>query len=146
MEKIGASNYYFSFPAKRAVALSAMKDKAEAELETLAERTAGLKRKASALEATRCAPDRASKLAELKQVTAEIAAQDAQLAEQRENDPAELERLEASAVVCKQAANRWAENIDALGCWLKAKRGCSTRDANDMLKNMGCTAGMREEM
>jgi len=60
----------------------------------------------------------------------------------KENDPAEVARRVSEVEACKSAANRWTDNILELRSWLVKKRGMSSKEAKDALKQMGISVDL----
>lgn len=63
----------------------------------------------------------------------EEAQADRQLAQFAANDPEALERTRQRARLCKEAAERWTENVWTVKRYLTKKRGLAGRDVDRML-------------
>ena len=125
-EKIGGSNYFWSFPGKADRLAQIQHQSTLADIKTLesqlAEATAQL------ADAKRGREDdesggRAAKLARLATMAKERAALEKEYATLMENDPAVLADLEKELDLVTQAAHRWTDNIFNCQSYLVKKRG-----------------------
>ncbi|KAK9688267.1 Meiotic nuclear division protein 1 [Basidiobolus ranarum] len=111
-EKIGTSNYFWSFPS---TALQTRKRKIEdltEELDILVKRNKEAERKIEEASAGREDSDsRAEKLARLAEAESLKETNLKELQKFRDCDPALLETKAKAADIAKDAANRWTENI-----------------------------------
>jgi Leucine zipper with capping helix domain/Mnd1 HTH domain len=161
-EKIGGSNYFWSFPAKKDRQMQLQYEKTLEEIERL--KTAVDEANAALLDAKRGREDedeaasdakggdgtdggdesappakkqktlpRAEKLERLNSITKETAALEAELERLKENDPQALADLEKELDLVKQAANRWTDNIFNCKAYLVKKRGMDKKDACKLL-------------
>ena len=134
MDKIGATNWFGSFPSKEGNAvrarLKALVDKKvslEKEIVGLTEREEELLRDRPQTE------ERKAKLAEYDALKERKAELDAQLKEAKANDPEEVRRLQKECAEFKASAERWTDNTWAIISWLKKKYGMSAKDAMKQL-------------
>ena len=125
LEKIGAKNFYYAFPSTTYRALMNKSESLAKELEGDRERTERALAEVAALEAERedteerrAAEERLAALAE------EEAAIHAQLKIHADKDPAVVEELMDKVLTCKQAADRWTDNVWALKSFCVTK--CNT--------------------
>jgi len=138
-EKIGGSNFFWSFPGKKDRMMQLNHEKTLKEIESLKmkenEATAKL------ADAKRGREDdngeRPKKLAKLAELKAQKAKLEGELAILKENDPQALADLEKELKICKEAANRWTDNIFACKSYLTKKRGMSSKEA---LRIIGITS------
>jgi hypothetical protein len=72
-------------------------------------------------------------LQKLQQLRAENAAMEEELAKNRENDPAELKRVQQEVVSLKAGADRWTDNVWAIKSHLVKKRGMAGKEVDKML-------------
>eukprot|EP00639_Heterosigma_akashiwo_P018921 CAMPEP_0206392836 /NCGR_PEP_ID=MMETSP0294-20121207/20249_1 /ASSEMBLY_ACC=CAM_ASM_000327 /TAXON_ID=39354 /ORGANISM="Heterosigma akashiwo, Strain CCMP2393" /LENGTH=175 /DNA_ID=CAMNT_0053846097 /DNA_START=32 /DNA_END=556 /DNA_ORIENTATION=- len=112
-DKIGSANFFWSFPSKVLItkknAVQQLKDKIEDTKEKIASDKAKV---AELLGAGRHdTPQRRAQLQKLQDEKAREAALDQRLDTLKENDPRELARIETETEKCKEAANRWTDNI-----------------------------------
>ena len=56
-----------------------------------------------------------------------------ELAHNKANDPAELERIQKEVIMLKEGADRWTDNIWAVKSYLVKKRGMSGKEVDKML-------------
>lgn len=106
-EKIGTSNYFWSFPSQSSVIRSQKIQNLESDLESLKSKNNGLSEKISAESKLRSAPDRESKLERNAFLTEKLKKIQADLEEYKDRDPATLEKKKIEAKKAKDAANRW---------------------------------------
>lgn len=77
--------------------------------------------------------ERPKKLAKLAELQASRTKLEAELAVLKENDPQALADLEKELEMCKEAANRWTDNIFVCKSYLTKKRGMSNKEALKIL-------------
>lgn len=137
MDKIGATNWFWSFPSKEANAvrskLKTLVDRKTAvttEINNLREREEELLKERPETEA------RKTKLAQLDTLKRRKTELEDQLNAARASDPAVIRKLQASCAEAKASAERWTDNTWAVVDWLKKKYGMSSRDA---VKQLGIT-------
>ncbi|KAJ3402852.1 Meiotic nuclear division protein 1, partial [Chytridiales sp. JEL 0842] len=133
-EKIGTSNYFWSFPGE---ALVAKKRK----LEKLAEEVVTAKKRHLELDAAIAkektmrneTEERQQLLAKVLALEKEQKAMKAELLQFKECDPAVLEAKEKLAKIAKTAANRWTDNIFSLQSYCSRMYNLAAEDFNKML-------------
>jgi len=137
-DKIGSTGYYWSFPSKRVQNVSLQSSSLEEEIKS---ETAELAETHKKIKVVReCRVESAGRDAQLKQLLSlkqEIAALEGQVEVLKENDPEEVARQTATVDMCKMAANRWTDNLLELRSWLVKKKGMSSKEAVNTLKQMG---------
>lgn len=137
-DKIGSTGYYWSFPSKRVQNVSLQSSSLEEEIKS---ETAELSETHKKIKVVReCRVESAGRDAQLKQLLSlkqEIAALEGQVEVLKENDPEEVARQTAIVDMCKMAANRWTDNLLELRSWLVKKKGMSSKEAVNTLKQMG---------
>ncbi|KAL6764781.1 putative MND1 domain-containing protein [Haematococcus lacustris] len=120
VEKIGASNFYWSFPSDASVKVINELSKAESELEAVRKRkrevAASLEQEKKGRQDTAARAQQMAQLAQLKQQVAEA---QAELDKYKDNDPETVEAMRTGAVAARDAANRWLDNIHCLMSWSK---------------------------
>jgi len=129
-EKIGNSNYFWSFPAKkdRIMQLQHQQNLADVEqLKTASEEASA--RLADAKRGREDGNDRPAKLLRLTTALQERAALEAEYETLKENDPAALDLLEKELTMTTHAAKRWTDNILECKCYLKKKMAYNEKDA-----------------
>ncbi|KAI8052968.1 meiotic nuclear division protein 1 [Syncephalis plumigaleata] len=128
-EKIGTSNYYWSFPSESYRVR-------EQKLASLQEEEAQLTEKKAVLEAAieeanqrRVASDhREQLLAALAEAEARNKEYTDELQQFKDNDPDTIEAKRKAAEISKQAANRWTDNIFALQAYCSRKFNIEQRE------------------
>lgn len=135
-EKIGGSNYCWSFKSKKDCmaqkthqatldAIQELKPKVEEALAQLADAKRGREDDEE--------QGRAKKLQRLADLAKRKTALEAELEALKENDPAALADLEKELQLVTQAAHRWTDNIFECKSYLVKKRGIDKKQANKML-------------
>ena len=130
-EKIGGSNYFWSFPAKRdrlmqikhedtLTAIEGLKSKVEESKAKLADAKRGREDEDG---------ERAKKLARFTELTTERKKMEAELEALKENDPQALADLEKELKLVRDAAHRWTDNIFNAKAYLVKKRGMDRKEA-----------------
>lgn len=93
-DKIGAANFFWSFPSQAYQSLKVRVDDLEQKVEQSAQSVQNLKRKiAEARESRVECEERSNKLQRMNDLKQTIAAADTQLTNLKDNDPAETERI-----------------------------------------------------
>ncbi|GAX82781.1 hypothetical protein CEUSTIGMA_g10207.t1 [Chlamydomonas eustigma] len=137
-EKIGISNYYWSFPSEASV-------KMESDLKKLQEavRAAKLRKVelAAAVEVEKSGKEvsetRTLKVKQLEAIQTEINACDEELFKYKDNDPKRYEAMLKAVKVAKSAANRWTDNIDCLMSWAKKRFEGHAEEIKNLFKENG---------
>ena len=134
MDKIGSANFFWSFPSK------ALQDKKNAhEMLTLQlaksrEASIDLQRRIDEHRASRNAPGREGKIAQLTSLQTREKELDTTLEQGKANDPEEVNRVLKLADENMDHANRWTDNIWAMKKFLTKKKGMSGKEADKLLK------------
>jgi len=134
MDKIGAGNFFWSFPSKlfldstrQIETLKAFVPKMEASIEE----------KKLALEELRktrsLGPERLSKMARLEACGAREAEVERELASRKANDPEELKRIKAFAMRSKRAGERWTDNIYSIKQYMTKKKGMNSKEVDKFI-------------
>ena len=76
---------------------------------------------------------RAKKLKKLADLRAAKVAREAELEILKENDPMVVEELRKELRMCRDAANRWTDNLFACKSYLTKKRGLAKKEAEQMV-------------
>ena len=130
-EKIGGSNFFWSFPGKKDRKMQLEHEHTLQSIESLKQKVNEANAKLA--DAKRGREDdngeRPKKLARLAELKAEHQKLESELAILKENDPQALADLEKELKLCKEAANRWTDNIFACKSYLVKKRGMSSKEA-----------------
>lgn len=139
-EKIGGSNYCWSFKAKKDRIAQKTHESTLKQIEDLkpkveeaSAKLADAKRGREDDESEEGESSRAKKLLRLSELAKQKADMEKQLASLKENDPAALADLEKEYNLVKQAAHRWTDNIFECKSYLVKKRGIDKKEANRML-------------
>lgn len=134
-EKIGGSNYFWSFPGKKDRMMQLKHTKTLASIEDLKGKITEAQSQLS--DAKRGREDengeRAKKLARLTELEKSKKEAMEQLEKLKENDPKAMANLEKELQLCKEAANRWTDNIFACKSYLVKKRGMDKKEAMKIL-------------
>lgn len=134
-EKIGGSNYFWSFPGKKDRMMQLEHEQTLSKIEAL--KTKLTEASARLADAKRGREDedgeRAKKLARLSELQTLKKKSEEELERLKENDPQLLADLEKELRLCTEAANRWTDNLFACKSYLVKKRGLSKKDACKMV-------------
>ena len=133
--KIGGSNYFWSFPAKkdrlaqiqhqeRLERIEQLKVQMEESNAQLADAKRGREEQGG---------DRATKLQRLSDISQERTTAERELEKLRENDPQVLADLEKELRLVTEAANRWTDNIFNCKSYLVKKRGMDKKQVDRLL-------------
>ena len=137
-DKVGSSNYFWSFPSqaialKRAKLCAAERERDEAERRAAEQRAAHERLAAGREESER----RTELLGALRALRERKERAEAEIAAYAENDPDLLEALRRDARRALDGANRWTDNIFILKKYCTDKFGMP---GEDVLKNFGLPA------
>eukprot|EP00884_Botryococcus_braunii_P013236 jgi/Botrbrau1/21913/Bobra.0249s0040.2 len=139
-EKIGASNFFWSFPSEAAVKLQNEVQKLEMQIKEELQREATLQ---SQLEQSKAgkedSDERTQKLAELGRLEAAVQQLTAQIGLYADNDPKRLEAMRQGADIAKDAANRWLDNTYNLQSWCKKRFEGMDAQLDEFFKQNGLT-------
>ncbi|XP_055014743.1 meiotic nuclear division protein 1 homolog [Boleophthalmus pectinirostris] len=121
-ERVGTSNYYWSFPSK---ALNTRKHKLEELKRQISESKQRKETLQKAVEAAKVGREDTNKrsvlLKELEGLRGESTELQAELDKYRECDPEVVQEMKKSNVVAKEAVSRWTDNVFAIKSWTKKK-------------------------
>mmetsp|Transcript_4471 Transcript_4471/g.8585 ORF Transcript_4471/g.8585 Transcript_4471/m.8585 type:complete len:208 (-) Transcript_4471:263-886(-) len=134
-EKIGGSNYFWSFPGKKDRQLQISHEETLAEIERAKTRLADAQSRLADAKRGREDEDgeRAKKLARMVELEKEKKDLTTELEALKENDPQALADLEKELRLVKEAAHRWTDNIFTCKSYLTKKRGMSSSEASKLL-------------
>lgn len=135
-EKIGGSNYFWSFPSKQdhmmkmehkqtIEEIEHLKLRQEEQMVQLADAKRGREEDENGT--------RAKKLARLAEIDTLKAEATKELESLKENDPQFIANLEKEYKFISDAANRWTDNIFNCKAYLTKKRGMDKKEANRIL-------------
>ena len=144
--KIGGSNYFWSFKAKKDRMAQIQHEQTLKIIEELKPRVAEAKARlsdakrgreddngedeaAAEEKSERTTGTRAKKLARLTELGKQKASLEKELDKLKENDPAALADLEKELKLVTQAAHRWTDNIFECKSYLVKKRGLEKKNA-----------------
>ncbi|GBF93477.1 hypothetical protein Rsub_06610 [Raphidocelis subcapitata] len=121
-EKIGISNFFWSFPAEASTKISSDIQRTKEQLAAAQARRAEV---AAAVEAAKegkeDSDDRAALAAEAQRLQALLAEQDAELRQYQDSDPEAVAAMRTSTKVAQEAANRSLDNVYALLSWCRKR-------------------------
>ncbi|RSH77565.1 uncharacterized protein EHS24_003125 [Apiotrichum porosum] len=122
MEKIGTSNYYWSFPSTAGAKKQADLDRLTKEADTLLDKiTEARTTLASSQQGREDTPERRQLLATLADAETTRATLKTELAAYGAADPVKYQRKRQAAAVAKKAAQRWHDNVDAVMSFIKSQ-------------------------
>lgn len=135
-DKIGGSNYFWSFPAKKDRQLQLQHEATLQEIEILKQKVATASSQLSDAKRGRednSEGERVTKLTRLAVLTKDFAVYEQELEGLKENDPQALADLQKELDLVKNAANRWTDNIFNCKTYLVKKRGMDKKEATKIL-------------
>ncbi|MEW5297095.1 MAG: hypothetical protein WDW36_000325 [Sanguina aurantia] len=140
VEKIGISNYYWSFPSEASV-------KVETDLLRLRQDVAAAEKRRAELESAvldskagrEDMEARAAKLAELRELQRRVSSCQAEAAQYKDNDPETVRDMQRGADLAKTGANRWLDNSWTLQSWCKKRFQGHEVELDGMFKENGLT-------
>ncbi|CAM9410827.1 unnamed protein product [Sphacelaria rigidula] len=138
MDKIGSSNFFWSFPSKVVVTRQNIVDSLTRDIAKHEESVVSNKRKVEELSAERAdTEERRDKLRRLQENRARLQALEREYDTLKENDPAELEKAASLTEVCKEGVNRWTDNTWQVKSWMVKTKGMSGSDVDRYLQIKG---------
>ena len=133
-DKIGSSNWFWSFPSKQASALRRRVEELEKTIDEARERKTRLEAEEASLLSERLdSEDRKLKMIRLKELRVEKERLSAELEEKKKNDPRATLKLVEKVEAAKAGAIRWTDNTYALSDFLKKTYGMTTKEVNAQL-------------
>ncbi|CAL8467589.1 g7127 [Coccomyxa elongata] len=139
-DRIGASNFFWSFPSEAAVKLKNDVQQKTQQLTSQEKEMTSLEQKIQ--ESRRGKEDseaRVKSLAEMQQLEIELRVVQDQLAQYAESDPQKVEAMKNGVDVAKGAANRWLDNTWALQTWCKKRFEGMESSLDSFFKENGLT-------
>ena len=139
-DKIGGSNYFWSFPAKKDRQTQLLHEQTLQSIESLRSQIAEAQAKLADAKRGREddeSGDRAKKMARRSELIAERNEAEKELEKLKENDPRAIADLEEELKLVREAANRWTDNIFSCKDYLVKKRGMPKAE---VYKILGITA------
>ncbi|CAM9576432.1 unnamed protein product [Discosporangium mesarthrocarpum] len=135
MDKIGSSNFFWSFPSKMMVARRNLVNSLKEEIKEVEDNIVIQKRKAEELEADRVdTAERRVKLQRLQDASQRMQELEKEFETLKENDPAILEKATELLQVCKDGVNRWTDNTWAIKSWMVKKKGMAGSNVDRFLQ------------
>lgn len=142
-ERIGASNFFWSFPSEAAVKIQSELTKQEGLLQQLKKQRHDLEEKTEAAQVGRENSDeRTQLLKERQELQSQLAAQQEQLAAYADNDPEKFEAMRNAAEIARDASNRWLDNLYALKSWAKKRFEGNEHAVDEFFQQCGMTDSM----
>ncbi|KAJ1662226.1 Meiotic nuclear division protein 1 [Coemansia sp. RSA 1813] len=130
-EKLGTSNFYWAFPSEAAVKRQNKTKELEAEITQLESKKADLESSIAQAHLGREQTDeRTALMEELAELEAKWGAQETELQQFKECDPALMAQKKEHAKAAQEAANRWTDNIFIMQSWTRDKFNMETENFN----------------
>lgn len=127
-DKIGAANFFWSFPSKRFQDQQVSKDNIEQHIIGTQLSLANIETATFSAKQTRNHPDRSTKLTQLRKWQEEDHSLTQKLTNLKFNDPEEINLVWAQAQVNQDACNRWTDNIWGVKAFFTKKKGLSGKE------------------
>jgi hypothetical protein len=133
-EKIGATNWFWSFPSKDAMQRRVKVRGLEEKMQGIENEIVDLEiRKKELLQDRQPTNERVAKLEQLKTLRVQKQELEGKLALAKENDPEMARKLKSEVAIAKAASERWTDNTWALMDWMKKTHGLSKHDCQRQL-------------
>jgi hypothetical protein len=134
-EKIGGSNFFWSFPGKKDRMMQLEHEEVIKKIEESKAKITEANAKLADAKRGREDEDgeRAKKLARLGELKKVKESMETELKSLKENDPQALADLEKEMKLVSEAANRWTDNIFSCKSYLTKKRGMASKEACKLL-------------
>jgi hypothetical protein len=129
-EKIGAANFYWSFPSKGYQDQINIKETLNLTLNNLETSVSDLQLLMKDAQSKRCGSDRESSLKRLHECLDIERQLDTTLDSLKYNDPEEIRRIDAQSKENQEGANRWTDNIWTLKGFLTRKKGMNSKEVS----------------
>ncbi|KAF9474231.1 meiotic nuclear division protein 1 [Pholiota conissans] len=133
-DKIGSSNFFWSFPSQHGVLVQAKLDKIKESGNTHRSQIVELEHAIEAARAERIESDmRTKKLKKLGELKKDLAALESELSAYGDSNPAKVEEVKRAAFLAKEAAYRWTDNYGVLLGHFTRQNGISPEDIRQFL-------------
>jgi len=135
-EKIGGSNFFWSFPGKKDRQMQIKHEQTIANIESIKKRIMEANVKLADAQRGREEGEnneRAQKLQKLDKLSKQKLNAEKELETLKQNDPQALADLYHELKLCKEAANRWTDNIFSCQDYLVKKRGMMKKEAQKFI-------------
>lgn len=129
-DKIGAANFFWSFPSKAYQDQVTLKNNYNVHLQAIQEAVESIDKEIIEATEHRQAEGRATKLRRLHELREEEKQADMRLEELKFNDPEEIKKILKQAEVNKAAADRWTDNIWTMKSYLMKKKGMPSKEVS----------------
>lgn len=137
-EKIGISNYFWSFESEATVKLETDKAKLQSRLQAADNEIQKLQESIKAVSVGREENEERIQLREhVGRLEACIDSYSSEIAQYNANDPERYAALKEATVVARDSANRWIDNIDSLRSWVKKRFQGNENQVDDFFLNEG---------
>jgi len=135
-DKVGSSNFFWSFPSQRGVEAKTRLEKIERETSELQQRLSETKGEIADERKQRpLSDDRGFAEQRLAVMTCDVAALQKEITAHGASDPAVVEAKRRAVLLAHEAALRWTDNYSALLGYLRGlDPGLNTRDIQQMLQ------------
>ncbi|KAL1748680.1 meiotic nuclear division protein 1, partial [Schizophyllum fasciatum] len=133
-DKIGSSNFFWSFPSQHGAAIQARLSTARAKQTEAAQQLKELRASVDEERSSRMDTDeRRAKLARLVELKQRQATLETELGAYGTCDPIKVEETKRAVVLAKEAAIRWTDNYSALESYFRRQTGADTADIRQHL-------------
>ena len=134
MEKIGTSNYFWSFPSHAKVQRNKKLKELQEEHEKWTSRVAEDEGLIQTLESERIDENRTDLIENYTQLTLEIATMDQKLLEYKDFNPELLGYKKEAVLVAKEATNRWTDNVFIIQSYMQNNFNIPSTEFNKMFE------------
>lgn len=133
MDKIGAANFFWSFPSKVYQDQLVLKDKLQQQRSNIEANIGHTEQQIEEAQKARVSEDRNVNLIALEKLREEDSALNSRISDLERNDPKQIIVIEKACKVNKESADRWTDNVWLVKAYLTKKRGLQGQDVNKML-------------
>ena len=132
MEKIGTSNYFWSFPSHAQLMRQQKIDRLQMENDDLLTRVGTQESELEELQSSRQDPNRPQLIEQYELLKASLLEMEEQLAEYKDFNPEILQFKKDAIIVAKEAANRWTDNVFTMQGHLTRQHALTVAEFNQM--------------
>lgn len=127
-DKIGAANFFWSFPSKTYLDQVTQKNNYEVSIGALKRNIETDTESIENLKKVRCMANRNELLQELNNLKSEEKKIDEVIEQYKYNDPEEIQKIEKEIEYIREHANRWTDNVWSIKSFLVKKKGMNSKE------------------
>jgi len=132
-DKIGSSNFFWSFPSKAYQDRVSTKEICDLKVTQTRVRIEELTTSIREAESIRKDPERHAKIQRFNELNELLKTNESTLSQNKATDPVEFKRIQNQVVLNREGSTRWTENTWTLKKYMTKKRGLSSKEADKYL-------------